>query len=74
MESYLFKSGELCWIFVWDRKNKKFTKVCGTIIKNRNDNCIEILASSKVFIRPAEEVNKFYNKGRFLPWPCYKET
>jgi hypothetical protein len=69
MNKIRFKGGDLCWICIWDEKNKKFYKVCGTIIQYTNSGSVNILAASRIFERKVNEINTFEDKIKFLPWP-----
>jgi hypothetical protein len=64
-----FKSGDLCWICIWDDGIKKFYKVCGTVVQNTKPGWAEVLAGSRIFERRVSEINSFEDKESFLPWP-----
>tara|TARA_R110000851_G_scaffold332589_1_gene509147 strand:+ start:759 stop:986 length:228 start_codon:yes stop_codon:yes gene_type:complete len=69
MRAIHFKIGDLCWICIYDESNKKPYKVCGTVVQYISQDCVEVLAVSKIFKRKIYEINKFENKDNFLPWP-----
>ena len=69
MNKVHFKSGDLCWICIWNEDKQKFCKVCGTIVQYINDKNISVLAGSRIFKRNINEINEFENKCGFLPWP-----
>tara|TARA_R110000787_G_scaffold285133_1_gene399922 strand:- start:779 stop:1012 length:234 start_codon:yes stop_codon:yes gene_type:complete len=69
MSDIHFKSGDLCWICIWDENSKKFYKVCGTVVQYTKSDWVEVLAVSRIFERKINEINKFENKNDFLPWP-----
>ena len=63
-----FKSGDLCWICIWDDGIKKFYKVCGTVVQHTKPGWAEVLAGSRIFERRINEINDFDSKEKFLPW------
>lgn len=69
MSKIHFKDGDLCWICIWDDKNKKFHKVCGTIVQPSKQGWMQVFAASRIFERKIDEINCFYDKDKFLPWP-----
>jgi len=69
MSEKIFKSGDLCWICIWDESNKKFSKISGTIIQYIKDDYVEVLAGSRIFKRNISEINNIKNRHGFLPWP-----
>jgi hypothetical protein len=69
MSEIYFKTGDLCWICIWDESNNGFYKVCGTIIQYTKPGLAEILAGSRIFERKIDDINIFEEKDKFLPWP-----
>jgi hypothetical protein len=69
MSEIYFKSGDLCWICIWDESNNRFYKICGTIIQHTKPGWVEVLAGSRIFERKIDDINIFEEKDKFLPWP-----
>jgi hypothetical protein len=69
MSEMYFKSGDLCWICIWDENSKRFYKICGTVIQYTKPGWAEVLAGSRIFERRINEINDFDDKDKFLPWP-----